>query len=337
MGSFAFYSNKEQSPLTIDTHFNLWNQCGWENNDTFLDIGIMLYDLKPGHELCISFPFRFWDSDLINLDNALQDVETLNAIFNESYSLRTNETKWIDVIEGTDIAFRIYLLDLKNKHHFSVESKEGNTLATLKIPIKAEMENKVYIRFRIRISHDKSIIRSYDRPYKRFRGVFQQSYIIDFRYNDKRSLSKNMLEEIESGHLWVKTNSVHFLLISKAAVNVECGDTVKKRMLEGNVWSKYLENGINKIKNSGTNDLVAYHAKAEASNESTDNVGHWEFFAKQDVENINKSSFCVFLIITIFFSIFCGVFGNIIYNYLLYIIGRFLGIINEGVWLWFLK
>lgn len=330
MGSFAFYSNKEQSPLSIDAHFNLWNQCGWENNETFLDVGVMLHDLKPEHELCISFPFRFWDSDLINLDNALQDVETLNAIFNESYSLNTDETKWINVLEGTNIAFHIYLLDLKNKRHFSIESKDGNTLATIKIPVKVEECNKVYIRFRIRISQDRSIIRSYDRPYKKFRGVFQQSYIIDFRYNDKRSLSKNMLEEIASGHQWVKTESVHFLLISKAAVNVECGDTVKKRMLEGTVWSKYLENGINNFKASDTNDLVAYHAK------STDNVGHWEFFAKQDVENINKSSFCGFLIITILFSAWCSVLGNIIYNNLDKI-GCLLSGIKEEVWSWFLK
>ena len=324
LGTFAFYSDSTDSPLVIDAHFNLWNQCGWKNEVTFLDIGVMIHSQKTGCRLSIICPFKFNINDAISLNEPLRDVETLNVIFNESYSLNSDNTKWLKVMDGENAIFGIYLLELNEKDNFSVSNKyKENTLVELKIPElpdKATFDD-VYVRFRIKLPQTSPILRSYERPFKFIRGAFQQSYIIDFRYNDKRSLSKNMLESI--GGKWVKTQKVHFLLISKAAVDVECSGTVKKRMLEDGVWLKYLNVDDDAQNSHDSTNLVAYHACAK-SIDSNGDIGAWEFFAKQNVESINKKSLVVFIGITILISAIAGILGNGAYDILLYIINNVL-------------
>ena len=120
MGTFAFYSDSTGSPLVIDAHFNLWNQCGWKNEVTFLDIGVMIHSQKTGCRLSIICPFKFNINDAISLNEPLRDVETLNVIFNESYSLNFDNTKWLKVMDGENAIFGIYLLELNEKDNFLI-------------------------------------------------------------------------------------------------------------------------------------------------------------------------------------------------------------------------
>ncbi len=313
MGSFAFYSDKGDSPLEVDVHFNLWNQCGWKNDLTYLDVGVMIHRLENERRLYINFPFKFESTDILDLNDALKEIETLNAIFNESYysKIRPN-SKWIDILSGDTKVFGIYLLDSSKDKNICVKHEDGSTIIELKIPIES-VTDKIYIRFRVKIPQETPIIRTYDRPYKWVRGIFQQSYVIDFRYNDKRSFSKTILENIGLKFQWVRTKKVHFLLISKASVHVECSDSVKKRMLEGDVWANYLKDKTNNAELPSADGLIAYHAK-EASNEG--DIASWEFFAKQDVEISKKSNLLLFFIFTVIISIAYGIIGNAVYDWI---------------------
>lgn len=305
LGSFAFYFDKENSSTKIDVHFNLWNQCGW--NETFLDIGVMLHKVKNDCKLYIRFPFKFSGNDLISLENALDNTDTLSVIFNESCTKsEENQSNWILVSCGDGKHFYIYKMSINDSNRFALNILENDTVATISIPHPPNnSQDDVYIRFRVKISQDTSVIRSYDRPYKFIRGIFQKNYIIDFRYNDKRSFSKNTIENMKQDKVWAKTSKIHFLLMSKAAVNVECGGSVRKRMLEGNAWSRYLDG--QKV----SNDIIAYHATTKS--ESDGNIDSWEFFAKQNVEVRDKWMVLAFISVTVIIGVICGVVGNVFY------------------------
>lgn len=317
MSSFAFYFDKENSSIKIDVHFNLWNQCGW--NETFLDTGVMLYDVEKDCKLYIRFPFKFDREDVVSLDDALDSIDTLSVIFNESCTTSgKSQSKWISISNGSGKKFNIYKVDISDNGQLELSDVECDTLATITIPRPDNDSHDVYIRFRVKITQGTSIIRSYDRPYKFIRGIFQKSYIIDFRYNDKRSFSKNAIEKIEKHYNWANTQKIHFLLMSNASVNVECGGSVKKRMLEGNAWAKYLN--VSTV----SNDIIAYHATARIDDKKSepmtenkgDSIESWEFFAKQYVEDINKFKFSIFMLVTISVGIFCSVVSNPIYSFI---------------------
>lgn len=295
MGSFALYAkidrdntennkDEEKQELVADIHFNLWNVS--DSNQLFLDIGIMLENLDSRHSVFLYCPFSVKQEDISDLGNLLsRDNRLLNAVFNENYSLlNRSKPKWAEVLTDSSPTpiFSIFTLDIGN--NLTVQSMTtGGTKIQITIPSASTGEpypKKIYVRFRIKSSKKQvNLIRGYKNAVAFLTGLVKECYVVDFRYNDTRSFSDTELEEFTTdGKGFVETRKLHFLLLCKAYIDVECSGDVKKREIEEGIWQEYVDH-------IDTTDIIAYHisAKTPADKEKKD-IGSWEFFAKQSVD-----------------------------------------------------
>ena len=313
MSSFAIFTNKNNEKFQVDVHFNLWNK---NYDDNYLDIGIMSYDLKDSQKIYVWFPFKVEPEQINDLKTSLEDIDIINAIFNENYTLeRTGNTKWIYINQNEKCKFRIYLLDISQDISIADKEKLGfyknDNSSVVELAINRDNNNKksdfpVYLRFRIKLPEITEIIHEYNKPHHWIRGAFSKNYVIDFRYNDKRSFSASENEILTNKYYLAQTKKLHFLLMTKVYVDVECSTDVKKRRLEPNIWKKY-------VLDDDTTDIIAYHATKKIVNQDTlEDIGSWEFFAKQTVETENWKLLIFFII----FTIFLGAIGSLAGNYL---------------------
>ncbi len=297
-------------------NFNLWCQCGWASNDPYLDIGFKVTNLSLAQILYFYLPFELpspYDQHIEDLGVKFTKTELVDAVFNQNYfvevaaSSKTINVKASDPKKGGN-AFRIYEFDIA--HDIEVEpftSSCGDKGTILKLPVahivakpfseKAEEDSDTYyFRFRIKGLPLDFLIHPYTPPHKVLQSIFNATYMIDFRYQNARSLDKSLVERFyEPGYHIVNVTKVHFLLITKAYVNV-FGEYFKStRKIERRVWCEY-------VNGNDTEDLVAYHhvdfptaeaiadAKSRAEANATDKdetpayVQSGEMFARLQVE-----------------------------------------------------
>jgi hypothetical protein len=274
----------------------------------------MSYNLKDSQKIYVWFPFKIESEQISDLKNALENIDIINAIFNENYTLeRTGNTKWIYINQNEKCKFKIYLLDISqdiniaDKETLGFYKNDDSSVIELKIHRDSNnknLESPVYLRFRIKLPEITEIIHEYNKPHHWIRGAFSKNYVIDFRYNDKRSFSVSENEILTTKYCLAQTKKLHFLLMTKVYVDVECSTDVKKRRLEPNIWKKY-------VLDDDTTDIIAYHATKKTSNQNTlEDIGSWEFFAKQTVETKNWE----LLIFFILFTVCLGIIGSLIGN-----------------------
>lgn len=321
MSSFAVFTDKDYEGFFIDVHFNLWNQS---YDDNYLDIGVMSHNFVDSQKLYVWLPFKIDDSRIYDLTDSLEDINVVNAIFNENYVLqREGNSKWIYLSRGGDTKFKIYLLDLSkdiviiDSESLGFTKNEITSILEVNVNLERVDEVPIYFRFRVRLPEITDIIHEYSKPYQHIRGAFLKNYVIDFRYNDKRSFSASENELINKKYFLSKTNKLHFLLMTKVYVDVECSIDVRKRRLEPNIWRKY-------VLNNDTTDIIAYHATKKVDYDG--DIGSWEFFAKQTVETKNWLLLLGFVVITVFFGAFGSFLGNHIDEFFRYLFTRIFGV-----------
>ena len=330
MESFAFWyhstnrgSNTQTETISAVLNFNLWVQCGWTCG-SLLDIGFKIKNLHIADELYFFLPLTISAeqkaSCIEDLGCKFMQTELVDAVFNESYSTTiAANSKTINVqnINDPDDTFKIYQLDIS--HDIELDQFADGTILKIKteniIKTKDTIPNDsaYYLRFRIRNQEFPFLIHKYSSPAKALQSIFNTTYMIDFRYHNVRSLDKTLIEKFsEKGNSPVNVTSLHFLLMTKAYVDVTNSDFKSVRKIEQDVWKNYVDG-------QDTNDLVAYHYAHKAKNASNGEgkaIGHEntyipssEFFAKFRVE---KSVVKLYIVI----SLLIGVSGSIVYSIL---------------------
>lgn len=297
MGSFALYSKfrdtqkpeKCDKELSADIHFNLWNISA--TSQSFLDVGIMISNLPIQQPIFLYVPFCVEQDEITDLGALLStDKRLLAAVFNENYSLlQSDKPKWADIQKGNKTQFSIFSLDIGN-NLIATKMTTGGTKIQITIPA-ASRENqypceRIYVRFRINSPGiQNNLIRKYTNSLSSLIGMLKEYYVVDFRYNDTRSFNDQELEEFTTDKKdFIKTKKLHFLLLCKAFIDVECGSNVKKREIEKGVWDNYVKcAGIH-----DTNDIIAYHASGKINLNNESDIGPWEFFAKQSIDVFGK-------------------------------------------------
>lgn len=265
---------KNSDELTAVMNFNLWSQCGW-NNEPFLDIGFKLTNLQIADELHFFLPFYIDENDKMicieDLGCKFNKTELVDAVFNDSYSTTiAANTKCIDVSrnDGKD-NFTIYQLDVE--HDISLDYFAGGTIINIKTDriyssLSAKKSEKYYFRFRIKNKALGFLIHKYSPPAGAFQALFNETYMIDFRYHNIRSLHKTLIEKFnETNNAIVKVEALHFLLMTKAYVEILDNNYRSVRKIEKDVWTDY-------IGNSYTDDILAYHY-AEKQEKKAVNIG----------------------------------------------------------------
>ncbi len=337
MESFAFWykessgnnpnngsaDEKTESKLSAVMNFNLWCECGWkkphskEDEDPYLDIGFKIEHLEQAEELYFFVPMKINLNQIKDLGYKFNKTELVDAVFNERYETTiaaNTKTIYVESNNNRDDKFHIYQLDIM--HDIRLEEFAEGTILTLQTkniingPKAKDTEavTTYYFRFRIKDNKLAFLIHHYTTPHKVFQNLFRETYMIDFRYHNVRSLDKTLVEKFyeQCKHV-VPITAIHFLLITKAYVDVSSDEFRSgARTIEDDVWVNY----VDRSSAEDTMDLVAYHyAKKQKSEKQSDETAKFiessELFAKFQVE---KSV----LVWYILFTLLLGAVGSLL-------------------------
>lgn len=327
--SFAFWyeedekklGDKGDKELSATMNFNLWCQCDWEMEHPYLDVGFEVVNLSLAKTLFFYLPLPIPEPHneyIADLGEKFTKTELIDAVFNENYSAelaassKTIRVKPIDPNKKLK-PFQIYEIDVAHDIELeSFASSSGYQGTVMKIPVARIVAKDVaeepkdrcdtyYFRFRIKNLPLDFLIHGYTPRNAALQSIFNTTHMIDFRYNNVRSLDKSLVERFYApGHHIVDVKRTHFLLITKAYVDV-FGDQFKStRKIEQKVWEEYVDN-------QDTKDLVAYNHVDEGNSS--------EMFVRLRVE---KSVIGIY----VFTVVVMGIISSLIASGILYILLR---------------
>lgn len=348
MESFAFWykqcencSSKTEEDtdgdqrVTATMNFNLWCQCGWKSKP-YLDIGFKIRNLRNAETLFFFLPFDIQEEEkttyIEDLGCKFSHTELVDAVFNESYATTIAANKKTIRVQAAnnssldDTGERFYIYQLDIEHDMHLESFADGTIISIKtanITNSAIEENAVYyLRFRILGQDLGFLIHKYDAPSRVIQSLFNTTYMIDFRFHNVRSLHKTLIERFSQADTKVvAVSSLHFLLITKAYIDVDINNIGFKgiRKIEKGVWEDY-------VNRNDTEDLLAYHiAQRPKEEKGADGKKNYldssELFAKFRVE---RSVLWWYLLFTIALGAIGSVIATILLQPMLTCVGDFL-------------
>ena len=345
-------NSEKKSELSATMNFNLWCECGWnkrkkgkktpaaDSGFPYLDIGFRIRNLNLAEELYFFIPIRIEESSktdyVEDLGYKYKQTSLVDATFNKSYETtiaagrKTIEVKCEQ--NGKIDNFKIYQLDIE--HDVAVSKFSDGTIFTIKTSNildknganrnggqgkdgAASEDIDYYIRFRIKKDPLLFLIHRYSPPNSAIQALFNMTYMIDFRYQNIRSLDNTLIERFSQGrNKIVNVTSLHFLLMTKAYVAVESGDFKNIRKIEPKVWEEY-------VNGHDTTDLVAYHHVSKPDEKKPDEkyIESSELFVKFKVE---RSIFLRYLLFTGAVGMIGSLIASGVWEYLKPLIERIL-------------
>lgn len=153
MKSFGIWTKEcaeESGESTVNLHMNLWNiMCENDDEKPFIDLGIVIENVKSMEEMVIFFPFWFEEDDLQDLSEQLSKPGTVRMIFNESCDIKSESHCDSWVIFNTK--------DKKDKLLVKLRKEDGS-LAEYIVFEKREERNEKYQLMHIKMDELKKNI-----------------------------------------------------------------------------------------------------------------------------------------------------------------------------------
>ncbi|MGH4120896.1 hypothetical protein [Clostridium sp.] len=260
MKSFVIWYEGKKDNISLDIHINLWRAEIKSNgkSEYFLDLGLMIEQVSDLKTINIVFPFKFKRDDFCDLGKVLiSDRKIVNAIFNnECNKIDLSEPKKVLVQNGAE-KFHIYSLEDEFNERIVITENKSVSLLAINMDIQDEI-NSCYIRFRVQGEGVNSMVEEHKLKFTSFQSAFKITECIDFRLNEKRSISDDILEKINKANEFT-IKKVHFLLLIDIDNKLECtGLKYSSRKLEDDIWNNYI---TEKYKSE---NLIAYHWKEKA-------------------------------------------------------------------------
>lgn len=296
MKSFGFWLESEDKPdiesLSIDVllNFNLWCEPS-SGAGRDLDFGFKLsravdsegaderdsYSIpKHVNAFVLYCPFSLDKKQVFDLYDVLISSQSrvLGAVFNEKCKVTSTDSKpyaSVEFLGGSNNSFTL----CKIANSISIKNDPDNVPGCfIRIALSDNLPNgALYFRFRIIGPGVSSLVQKYDSKDSPFNSAFSRVEIVDFRFNDYRTLPDCANNRVEAMHPSFRLNTMqaHFLLMADSGVDVDSGVTLKeKRLLEDGLWDDYLKVGHsvsesmrfdNRSAASDFSNLVAWHWK----------------------------------------------------------------------------
>lgn len=296
MKSFGFWLESEDKPdikpLSIDVllNFNLWCEPS-SGAGRDLDFGFKLsravdsedagghgsYSLPKHVDAFVLYcPFSLDKKHVFDLYDVLISSQSrvLGAVFNEKCKVTSSDSKPYASVEfpgGSNDGFTL----CKIANSISIEDAPDDVPGCfIRIALPGNLpDGALYFRFRINGPGISSLVQKYDSKDSPFNSAFSRVEIVDFRFNDYRTLPDCANNHVEAKHSSFRLNTMqaHFLLMADSGVDVDSGVTLKeKRLLEDGLWDDYLKVGHSASESkrfgrhsaaSDFSNLVAWHWK----------------------------------------------------------------------------
>lgn len=238
-----------------EIHINLCDP-GTNDGGTFLDVGIMIFEMQKVEKVCFYLPFHTKEFALLN--KSLSNARLLAAIFNDEIEVEVldPQTNTIIVKRGAG-ADRPFLLidhedgfcDGKERRVFdTIRGDDGGEL----IQISVEKITQFYARevarcknvyFRMRFKYEGNgfvhLFKPTDAP---FLSGHEQTKVFDFRLNSKREIDQRLWGRIKSDNGKMLFSNIWLFLIkdSKDAFEFSAPEVRKARILENDLWKGYM-------------------------------------------------------------------------------------------------
>lgn len=296
MKSFGFWLESEDKPdiepLSIDVllNFNLWCEPS-SGAGRDLDFGFKLsravdsegtdergsYSI-PMHvnAFVLYCPFSLDKKQVFDLYDVLISSQSrvLGAVFNEKCKVTSTDSKpyaSVEFLGGSNNSFTL----CKIANSISIKNDLDNVPGCfIRITLSDNLPNgALYFRFRIIGPGVSSLVQKYDSKDSPFNSAFSRVEIVDFRFNDYRTLPDCANNRVEAMHPSFRLNTMqaHFLLMADSGVDVDSGVTLKeKRLLEDGLWDDYLKVG------HSVSESMRFDSRSAASDFSNLVAWHWK-------------------------------------------------------------
>jgi hypothetical protein len=299
--------NNEDNPKA-EVHVNVWKlpRNKTDGFERFIDIGLLLDNSPSIEKLFIYYPEILSRNQVDDLGARIvnsSDEKLLNTIFNENYCKKSNNSNYYEIYDQLENnLFSIYKIPEGN---ISVDNFLGGS--KISISFGGKVPNKIYIR--IRIDHNYSSVFSHiDKPSNAiFQSAFSKTEIIDFRMNEARELSNELLEQTENDGKRFYFSKVNYFFVCSSREEYVFSHVpfVSSRQLEKNRWKDYI--GDRSIKEEA---ILAYQWKEE----STTGMNDFGALVKTSYENNSTRTIAKYLLILFVISILFNIISALIYN-----------------------
>ena len=245
MSGFAIWFEGEnivnKCTYDYDVHINLWTNY----KSPILDIGIKAIYEPQVKNIKIFIPFEYSNKYKIEDlgSTILKTKNILDAVFNESYSMISENIPKQTRINNEEGAFEFIVYELDINNDIVINKEYGGTVLTIKLEDKKSLitDTKYYFRLRYEDNSLKKLIES-RKNYNIFNALLTENNFIDFRLNDVRSLdNQSLVEHIQD----YKINDyclskVNFFVMALGQLEIISRTKKSERKLENNTWNKYI-------------------------------------------------------------------------------------------------
>ncbi|MCP8686082.1 hypothetical protein [Marinobacterium sedimentorum] len=315
----------------VELHFNYWSLNNGLTN--YIDIGVKISEAGLFDSINFYLPFNI---DQIDYKPDLgkrvcENLVLVSAIFNSPAKHESHtETKGVyDFSFTTDTEspqlrfFTQILLASDSLGGVTLErsNHENEKGCLLKFPRDLfEIETKVdtktkfdnYFRFRVILKSDahRSISQIYEAKDSFITNHFEKTEMVDFRVNETRNLPEKIRANLnDHSHL----SRIHFFLIREANSEYKMSHSQysRCRILEDDLWNKYLEQDDSSKKKKKQSQMLIYHWKTK---EKEEDIDHFSAFAKFTRRNVTNLNILVILVVLVALSIFSGLLTNLTWS-----------------------
>lgn len=302
--------DKPKDPPKVEMHINIWKLplVKKKEFERFIDIGILLNNAKSVKELFIYYPTKIDKSQIEDLGVKIvnsTDDKLLNTLFNANFNKnqKANSDYWEITNSAKEELFSIYKLKESN-----IQVSELNHGTKIGICLKGNVPDNTYIR--IRIKHDYSSLFSHiDKPSNAvFQSAFSKTEIIDFRINEARDLSNELLEYVDTEGAFYFFSKIHFFYICSSREEFLFSHVpfISARQLEKDRWKDYI--GHDNVKEEA---ILAYHWKVKQDDKP---INDFNALVQTKYENNTKKTIVKYIIILMILTIIFNLLSNIIYD-----------------------
>lgn len=247
--------------LEVNIHINLWKLDLNRNSsdEHFLDIGLKLNNIFKSEpdKIKIYFPFVINEegNEVIDLGGKLQDKKLVAAIFNENYSVQTQQgNHFIKLIKNNETEFIVR--ELINSD-YKISNEHNGSILSINIKYPNDDINKpIYYRIRVKSKYLQAL---YDRyvPLNSWLDHYNTvTEMIDLRINENRN-AEISIPDIMASEGQIDIKSVDFFNMREYEINFVSSNQPlhRSRKLEPYTWDSYVDNACKCEK------IIAYQIK----------------------------------------------------------------------------
>jgi len=344
MKSLAIWT--ENSKIEIeDLHINVWKLPCEKNkiNDDFyrfIDFGFK-FDLNNQEEdnqtetnlkFNIFYPQRIVNNDIEDLVGKLyENIESklISTLFNDNLNLSIDSNKDFAKVTNGDSTNDFYTYKIKATK-IKISNKFSGSVLEFDIKIPTEYK-KIYLRFRIKKDY-KDIFSTIDKPSNAIlQSQFSKTELFNFRINEVRDISNDVLEEINNSKLELSNfKKIHIFYICSAKDEYMYShknyDGV--RILERSKWKTYIDDS----KLNEKSQILAYHFKekcnpkndkASTDTEIKTGIMDYNFLIQTKYEINNRNTIFYYLGILFLITLCFNLISNAVWENLNSIVNSF--------------